>query len=320
MKVIVLHASCALPGGLASEANEVKFKEMTVNDGVGNAGVGQNLRSALYQKRRAFFKWRVALRRELALRRLAPVERRELLAAREKHAGLYRGLTHPLVSVTIPTYNRSAILVGRTIPSVLSQTYANLEIVIVGDACTDDTYDRIARLNEPRIRFYNLAQRGSYPTNRRDCWMVAGCVPLNRALEEAKGEWIAHLDDDDVFEPDHIEQLLSFASSGDFEFVYSQMLRQVSPGEWISIGSDKFETGVVPHSTVFFRNYLRLFRYDIEAWRYDLAGDDYVSRRMARVGVRFGFLDRVTTRAPLRPGTTRAHYAGEDWNTLVPED
>jgi len=62
----------------------------------------------------------------------------------------------PLVSVVIPTKNRSERLVCACVPSLLGQTYKNIEIVIVGDGCTDDTEERIVKLNDNRIIFKKL--------------------------------------------------------------------------------------------------------------------------------------------------------------------
>src|SRR5690242_4802472 len=54
---------------------------------------------------------------------------------------MYESDKDPLVSVTIPTYNLGQILVERTIPSVLAQTYKNWELIVYGDVCTDDTVE-----------------------------------------------------------------------------------------------------------------------------------------------------------------------------------
>ena len=69
----------------------------------------------------------------------------------------------PLISVIIPTYNRGKILTTRAIPSVLAQTHRNLELIIVGDYCTDNTAQLIKNFGDDRIKFVNLATRGEYP-------------------------------------------------------------------------------------------------------------------------------------------------------------
>ncbi|HZU52741.1 MAG TPA: glycosyltransferase family 2 protein, partial [Holophagaceae bacterium] len=117
----------------------------------------------------------------------------------------------PLVSVCVATYNRGAKLTERCLPSLLKQTHRNLEILVVGDACTDDTEARVAALGDPRIRFENLAERGRYPEDPHRRWMVAGTVPINRALALASGRFVTHLDDDDAHAEDRIEKLLKLA-------------------------------------------------------------------------------------------------------------
>ena len=62
----------------------------------------------------------------------------------------------PLVSVIIPTWNRAELLIARTLPSVLAQTHGNLEIIVVGDCCTDNTAEMIASIGDPRVIFFNL--------------------------------------------------------------------------------------------------------------------------------------------------------------------
>ena len=93
---------------------------------------------------------------------------------------------NPLISVVIPTHNRSNLLV-RAINSVLDQTYKNVEIVVVSDGSTDETKSVVEELMEKddRIRFieYHPARGGN--------------VARNMGVEAASGEYVAFLDDDD---------------------------------------------------------------------------------------------------------------------------
>jgi glycosyltransferase involved in cell wall biosynthesis len=219
---------------------------------------------------------------------------------------LRRPAEDPVVSVIIPTWNRAALLVGRTLPSVLRQTYGNWEVVVVGDACTDDTGERIAALGEPRIRFENLKRRGTYPDDPLHRWMVAGSTPANRALRLARGRWLGYLDDDDVLAEDHLASLLRFARDSDAEFVFGAGEFQRAPSEWLRIGRMPPSPGNVMHSSVLYRSYLRFMRYDLEAWKESVGADSHLWGRMYRLGVRFAFLDRIVCRAPLRPGETLA--------------
>lgn len=212
----------------------------------------------------------------------------------------------PLVSIVIPTWNRADLLATRTIPSVLCQTYRNWEAVVVGDACTDDTRERLAALGDARIRFHNLDRRGSYPEDPLARWMVAGSTPANRALELARGEWLGYLDDDDVFTEDHIETLLRFARQSEAEFVFGAGDFQRSATEWLRIGKLPPLPGNVMHSSVLYRSYLSFLQYDLEAWRESIGTDAHLWKRMHALGVRFAFLDRVVCRAPLRPGENLA--------------
>ena len=76
----------------------------------------------------------------------------------------------PLVSVNVATYNRAKLLTERCIPSVLGQTYDNLELIVVGDGCTDETEELVAEIDDPRLTFVNLP-RDSYPED--------ACPPLD---------------------------------------------------------------------------------------------------------------------------------------------
>lgn len=97
----------------------------------------------------------------------------------------------PLVSVILPTHNRSRLL-QRAVESVRSQVYPSWELVIVDDGSTDDTpavVDRLRReLDEGRVQAVRIPQGGC-------------CAARNRGLVLAKGSLIAYLDDDNLMHP-----------------------------------------------------------------------------------------------------------------------
>jgi glycosyltransferase involved in cell wall biosynthesis len=97
----------------------------------------------------------------------------------------------PKVSVIIPTYNR-ADKVGKTIESALAQTFTDLEVIVVDDGSSDDTGNVLARAYGNRIRYFLQENQGA-------------SVARNRGVEEARGDWIAFLDSDDLWEKDKIE-------------------------------------------------------------------------------------------------------------------
>lgn len=201
----------------------------------------------------------------------------------------------PLVSVRIATFNLAEVLVDRALASVRRQTYPRFEVVVVGDGCTDDTEDRIRALGDPRIRFVNLPLRGAYPDPplRR---LVAGSPCMNLAVALAKGTWIAPLDDDDEFEPDHLEVLVAEAIRTRAELVYGnfRVIRPEQEAEEVhgcwppTWGEFGFQASVYLAD-------LRCFEYDPRCWMLGEPGDMNLRRRMVDAGVRMAWLDRVVT-------------------------
>ena len=96
-------------------------------------------------------------------------------------------MNSPLVSVVIPTYNR-AHLIGRTIESVLGQSYDNVELVIVDDGSKDNTRDVIVGKYDARVRYFQKPNGG--PASAR-----------NFGFREARGDYVALLDSDDTWHP-----------------------------------------------------------------------------------------------------------------------
>lgn len=98
----------------------------------------------------------------------------------------------PRVTVLMPTYN-VAPWVEESIQSVLKQTYRDFELLVVDDASTDDTLDRVRAIDDPRIRI------ASFPNN------VGLSENLNRGLDIINTELVARMDGDDIAEPDWLE-------------------------------------------------------------------------------------------------------------------
>ncbi len=223
------------------------------------------------------------------------IEKRKNIALLEKARWIIESdkSVNPLISVITPTFNRSKVLVQRTIPSVLSQTYKNFELLIIGDCCSDDTEKRIKEFNDERIKFINLKQRGKYPKDSHARWMVAGCIPRNKGLELASGKWVAPMDDDDEFSEDHLETLLTYATKNHFEMVYGMVHMEKEPNYWVKRGSYPLSYQNICHMSVLYRSELRFFKYNINAWKYGYEDDWDLWVRMKDAGVKIGFVNSV---------------------------
>ncbi|GAB6844083.1 GT2 family glycosyltransferase/glycosyltransferase involved in cell wall biosynthesis [Methylorubrum rhodinum] len=100
-----------------------------------------------------------------------------------------------LVSVVMPVFNREKI-VAEAIQSVLAQTYANFEFLIVDDGSADDSVAVIKSFDDPRIRLIELAQNSGVSAAR------------NAGLREARGPFIAYIDSDNVWSPHYLAVML----------------------------------------------------------------------------------------------------------------
>jgi hypothetical protein len=200
----------------------------------------------------------------------------------------------PLVTIRIATYNRGRLVVDRAITSALEQSYKNVEVLVVGDACDDLTAEAVTGVNDPRLRFVNLPRRGLYPTKPIDLWRVGGVHPMNAALSLARGDWIAPCDDDDELTPTHVEELLAAARQGRYEMVYSKAVLAQPDGSWSMVGHQPLREGAISHGSVLYSAGLRFFSHSGTCWKLAEPADWNMWKRMRRAGVRIGFHDRVT--------------------------
>lgn len=209
---------------------------------------------------------------------------------------------NPLVTVRIATYNRADALVNTAIRSVLNQTYQNFEIIIVGDACTDDTEKKIRELNDDRIQFINLPNRNIYPEDKTKRWLVAGSPGMNLGAYLARGEWIAPLDDDDEFTPDHIEKLLSVALKNKSELVYGALEQDnLDDNSTRTIWSDPPVFEGFSFQGAMYMKLLNFFQYDQQSWVVDEPGDWNLCRRMLLSGVYYSSTQDVIGRMNMIP-------------------
>jgi glycosyltransferase involved in cell wall biosynthesis len=199
----------------------------------------------------------------------------------------------PLVTVCIPTYRNHVDLFERSIPSALAQDHPNLEVVVVGDAAPPETAAGIERLNDPRVRYENLATRGPYPEDPRRRWLVAGTGPLNRAFALARGAWIAINNDDDAMRPNHVSSLLAEAQKSRDEVVYGRLVQHAPDGSTEMIGEFPPVNHGFGWQLALQHRALLLFEFKLSAALFGEPGDWDRARRMLRAGVRFRMVDEV---------------------------
>ncbi|OGO07564.1 MAG: hypothetical protein A2Y92_06100 [Chloroflexi bacterium RBG_13_57_8] len=113
------------------------------------------------------------------------------------------------VSIIVPTRNRSH-LVGFTIDSILKQTVRDFELIVVDDCSEDDTEKVVKSFNDVRIRYFRHDNARLVAANR------------NYGMSQAKGEYIAFCDDDDLWLPEKLEkQLVEFEKDSTLDMVCS---------------------------------------------------------------------------------------------------
>jgi GT2 family glycosyltransferase/tRNA A-37 threonylcarbamoyl transferase component Bud32 len=118
----------------------------------------------------------------------------------------------PLVSVIVPTFNRPGTLI-EAVKSVLNQTYRNLEVIVVNDAGADV---------ENLVTYLNQDGRVTYIKHGKNRGLAAS---RNTGIGAARGKYIAYLDDDDRFYPQHVETLVRFLEGSEFRAAYTDAHR-----------------------------------------------------------------------------------------------
>ena len=117
-------------------------------------------------------------------------------------------MTPPLVSVVLPTYKRAHLL-AQAIQSVLDQTYANIELIVVDDNSPDDTAAVVQSFDDPRIQYTKNDPNLKLPR------------ALNRGFSLARGDYLTWTSDDNLLAPTAIEKMAGVLAAGECDFVYA---------------------------------------------------------------------------------------------------
>ena len=112
-----------------------------------------------------------------------------------------------LVSIIMPAYN-CAEWIGKSIDSVIAQTYENWELIIVDDCSTDDTLTVIKEYSQTdtRIKWYKLKHNSG------------AAIARNTAVDKAKGVYLAFLDSDDLWKTEKLQKQIRFMSDNRYDF------------------------------------------------------------------------------------------------------
>ena len=192
--------------------------------------------TGVYQEALAHYQERAA---QIIINNREAYESQAVLAAEQLISSLSEkrhSLTgRPMVSVIIPTYNRPEMLLD-AVRSVLSQTYENLEILVINDGGNDLGHTLSALDQSEKINYVRLGMNRERSHAR------------NLGLRMARGKYIAYLDDDDRYYPHHVETLVTFLETTGQQVAYSdarRVVQELKNGEYVAKDRD------VPYSVDF---------------------------------------------------------------------
>lgn len=141
-------------------------------------------------------------------------------------------MSSELISIVMPVYNAAKFL-DYSIPSVLSQTYQNIELVVVDDASSDNSYEIV-------LKYANLDNR----VKAFSIPFVDGPKPTrDNAILRAKGDWIVYVDADDAIESDMIEKLWQrhIETGADFVCPTMHLVERRGMPDLLTIPRDSFD-------------------------------------------------------------------------------
>ncbi|WP_163399996.1 glycosyltransferase family 2 protein [Flavobacterium fluviatile] len=142
----------------------------------------------------------------------------------------------PYFSIIIPLYNKESFI-ENTLKSIFSQTFTDYEIIVVNDGSTDNSEKIVLAFNDNRIRFYSQNNQGV-------------SAARNVGIKKSKGDFIAFLDADDYWYPNHLEILEKLIKDYPYAGLYaSRYISKVSEKKFVTnsfLNIDENFSGIVP--------------------------------------------------------------------------
>ena len=141
----------------------------------------------------------------------------------------------PLITIIMATFNSSRTL-KLAIKTVLAQDFSDFEILVVGDACTDDSEEVVTSFDDIRLNWINLSENSG-----------SQGVPNNEGIKRARGKYIAYLGHDDLWFPWHLSTLIHFIQETDADLVHPlSAVFSTSGLEW-TVGPPSFGRTYADH-------------------------------------------------------------------------
>lgn len=196
-------------------------------------------------------------------------------------------MSSPRVTVILSTYNWSSVL-PYSIGSVLWQTFKDFELLVIGDACTDDSQDVVRSISDDRIQWINL------PINTGSQW-----GPNNEGLKQARGEYVAYLGHDDLWLPKHLEFLVGALEEkrADLAYGFAKLINANGRELRLRTARGDYEPGLaIPPTSIVHR--LSIFER-IGGWhdhqKLKITTDTDFWERAFKAGFQFTFVPRLTS-------------------------
>ena len=211
-----------------------------------------------------------------------------------------------LISVLLPVYNGGEF-VFKTIDSILAQSYTNFELLVIDDGSDDIDVDKFNQISDPRFRLIRKPHGGLGET-------------LNLGLSEAKGDYIARIDSDDIAHPERFRLQIEFlqahpeisvlGSAHEARYPDGRTLIRYRLKEHANIYSNAVKVCPVVHPTVMARRHdlIKMGGYDLDfdgSLNRSIGMDYHLWVRMLANGYRFANLEQALITQYKRPGSVQ---------------
>ncbi len=193
----------------------------------------------------------------------------------------------PLITIIMATFNSSRTL-KLAIKTVLAQDFSDFEILVIGDACTDDSEEVVTSFNDKRLNWVNLPENSG-----------SQGVPNNEGIKRARGKYIAYLGHDDLWFPWHLSTLIHFIQETDDDLVHP-LIGVISPSGLSSIvgspsnGKSYNDHFVMPSSWLHKKNIINDCGYWGNHLKMYLGVDFEYLRRIHRSGRNISCIPRLS--------------------------